>query len=165
MKKQINQVAEFQKAVGIKSPKTPTVVKERVTLRNSLLREEVEETCRALEDGNVIEATDGIIDTIYICIGTAYEMGVHKVLPQLFDEVHRSNMSKFDENCKPIFRADGKLMKSDYYFKPDIKFIVENSSYVVYIYNIFKFFLWLAIFLSSIFVFVLGSKYGVKLGL
>lgn len=32
--------------------------------------------------------------------------------------VHESNMSKLDENGEPIFREDGKIMKSDLYFEP-----------------------------------------------
>jgi hypothetical protein len=44
--------------------------------------------------------------------------------PNAFKEVYDSNMSKL-ENGKPLFRADGKIMKGKDYFKPDLKqFIV-----------------------------------------
>ena len=38
-----------------------------------------------------------------------------------FDEVHNSNMSKLDKNGNPIYREDGKVLKSDQYFKPNLK--------------------------------------------
>jgi hypothetical protein len=43
----------------------------------------------------------------------------------MYDEVHRSNMSKL-ENGKPLYRSDGKVMKGSEYFKPNlIKYINE----------------------------------------
>jgi len=44
----------------------------------------------------------------------------------VYDEIHRSNMSKLDENGQPIFREDGKILKSNLYFKPEIKRILEK---------------------------------------
>jgi hypothetical protein len=38
-----------------------------------------------------------------------------------FDEVHNSNMSKLGKNGKPIYRADGKVLKGENYFKPNLK--------------------------------------------
>jgi predicted HAD superfamily Cof-like phosphohydrolase len=49
----------------------------------------------------------------------------HKI-EEVFDEIQRSNMSKLDENGNPIFREDGKIMKSNLYFKPNIKDILEK---------------------------------------
>ena len=40
---------------------------------------------------------------------------------EVFDEIHRSNMSKLDENGNPIYREDGKVVKGLNYFKPDIE--------------------------------------------
>ena len=34
-------------------------------------------------------------------------------------------MSKLDENGKPIYREDGKILKSAQYFKPNIKEILD----------------------------------------
>jgi predicted HAD superfamily Cof-like phosphohydrolase len=44
----------------------------------------------------------------------------------VFTEIHRSNMSKLDENGKPIYREDGKILKSNLYFKPQIKEVLER---------------------------------------
>ena len=38
-----------------------------------------------------------------------------------FLEVHQSNMSKLDQNGKPIFRKDGKILKGENYYKPNLK--------------------------------------------
>jgi len=45
---------------------------------------------------------------------------------EVFEEIQRSNMSKLDENGKAIYREDGKIMKSELYFKPDIKSILNK---------------------------------------
>jgi len=45
---------------------------------------------------------------------------LNKVFASAFLEVHQSNMSKLDDNGKPIFRADGKILKSKNYFKPNL---------------------------------------------
>ena len=43
-----------------------------------------------------------------------------------FDEVHNSNMSKLDSAGNPIFRADGKVLKSDQYFKPNLNQFIKT---------------------------------------
>lgn len=49
------------------------------------------------------------------------ENGFDKILIQAFEEVHRSNMSKLDENGKPIYREDGKITKGPNFFPPNLK--------------------------------------------
>jgi len=36
-------------------------------------------------------------------------------------------MSKLDANGEPIYREDGKVLKSDQYFKPNIKAILDRD--------------------------------------
>ena len=65
----------------------------------------------------------------------AYIDKVHKLLPKLFQEVHLSNMSKLDENGKPIIndgvldssKPIGKILKSKLFFEPRLKEILENG--------------------------------------
>jgi len=45
-------------------------------------------------------------------------------LDELFEEVNRSNHSKADKNGNPIFRQDGKLLKSELFSHPDLKKIL-----------------------------------------
>ena len=42
-------------------------------------------------------------------------------------EIQKSNMSKLDADGKPIYRSDGKVLKSDLYFKPDIKRVLSQT--------------------------------------
>lgn len=46
---------------------------------------------------------------------------IFDALDELFKEVLRSNNSKADENGNPIFREDGKLLKSDLFEEPNLK--------------------------------------------
>ena len=48
------------------------------------------------------------------------------VIGDIFNEIQRSNMSKLDKNGKPIFREDGKVLKGENYFKPNLKAIIEK---------------------------------------
>lgn len=129
MEKQILQVAEFHDTYGVPRAKSPMFPKgERVNLRIDLLVEEVGEVSAAAENGDIAELADGIIDCMYILIGTAHEYGFAHLLPQMFDEVHRSNMSKLGEDGKPIKRADGKVLKGPNFTLPDLKkIILENK--------------------------------------
>jgi predicted HAD superfamily Cof-like phosphohydrolase len=43
------------------------------------------------------------------------------VIEEVFDEIHRSNMSKLSPDGQPVLREDGKILKGDGYFKPNIK--------------------------------------------
>lgn len=125
MEKQILQVGEFQAAFGIESPSKPKMLtKKRAALRQSLLQEEVTE----LKDAkNILDVADAITDCMYILIGTAHEHGMADRMVMLFDEVHRSNMSKFDENGKAVFREDGKVLKPDTYSPPKLQPILERD--------------------------------------
>jgi predicted HAD superfamily Cof-like phosphohydrolase len=46
------------------------------------------------------------------------------IIEDVFDEIHKSNMSKLGVDGKPVYREDGKILKGENYFRPDIsKFI------------------------------------------
>lgn len=42
-------------------------------------------------------------------------------LPDVFDEVHKSNMSKLGDDGKPVYRKDGKVIKGPNYKKPNLE--------------------------------------------
>lgn len=137
MERQILQVLEFQKGQGLSLPEVPEMPSLlRNKLRQSLLQEEVNEIAQATEDfaqgikddhETLVETLDGIVDCMYILIGTAHEYGLADRLIMAFDEVHRSNMSKFDEEGKAIYREDGKLMKGESYRAPNLNQIVKKD--------------------------------------
>lgn len=127
MKKQIEQLREFHTAFNLPLRSTPTLVpRKEFALRQSLLSEEVTELLFAHQvDKNLTEVADAIIDSMYVLIGTAVQLGFGDVLEQLFDEVHRSNMSKLDEFGKPVMREDGKVLKSNLFSPPDFSSILK----------------------------------------
>ena len=87
-------------------------------LRISLINEELEEFKEAIKNNDLKEAIDALTDILYVTYGAGHAFGVN--LDKCFDEVQRSNMSKLDNNEKPIYNNDGKVMKGPNYFKPDL---------------------------------------------
>jgi predicted HAD superfamily Cof-like phosphohydrolase len=125
MEKQLLQVLEFQKAFNVESPDRPKMLrKTRAKLRQSLLEEEVKEL---LEAKNIIDVADAIVDILYITYGTAHEYGLADRLILLFDEVHKSNMTKVGADGKALFRRDGKVLKPETYVEPNLKPILERD--------------------------------------
>ena len=131
MEKQIKQVASFHRAFGHPVHDSVKFIPlERTMLRHSLIQEEVTELLQASASGDAVGVADAIADCIYILYGTALEWGLGDKLPDIFNEVHRSNMSKLDADGKPIYREDGKVLKSDLYTPPNLKDIVWSDKYM-----------------------------------
>jgi predicted HAD superfamily Cof-like phosphohydrolase len=91
-------------------------------LRYDLIKEELDELKEALENKDLLEVADALTDILYVTYGAGHAFGID--LDKCFEEVQNSNMSKLDENGKPIYNEAGKIMKGNKYFKPDLsKFI------------------------------------------
>lgn len=74
-----------------------------------------------------IDLLDSLCDQIVTAIGVGYMMGFDMV--GALQEVNLSNWSKFDENGNPIFNENGKIVKGENYFKPDLaKFVRSNNA-------------------------------------
>jgi predicted HAD superfamily Cof-like phosphohydrolase len=99
---------------------------QELTLRFNLMKEENEEYLEAAKNGDIVEIADALGDMLYILCGTINAHGLQDKIAAVFEEIQRSNMSKLDDNGEPIFREDGKVMKSTNYFKPDISSILEG---------------------------------------
>jgi predicted HAD superfamily Cof-like phosphohydrolase len=95
-------------------------------LRYKLMREENEEYLEAAQKGDLVEIADALGDQLYILCGTILRHGLQDKMAEVFQEIQRSNMSKLDVDGKPIYREDGKVLKSELYFRPDIKSILEK---------------------------------------
>jgi predicted HAD superfamily Cof-like phosphohydrolase len=91
------------------------------------MKEENEEYLEAVKEGDLIEVGDALGDMLYILCGTIIAHGFQEKIEAIFDEIQKSNMSKLDENGKPIYREDGKVMKGPNYFKPDLKKILKTD--------------------------------------
>lgn len=131
------RVTDFMRAVGHPSPSTPALSGVRRSLRAALILEECLETIDALgfqvidrrsnealtfadlelkstNEARWASVVDGLVDQIYVVIGTAVEMGLD--LNPFFQEVHRSNMSKVGAPET----ENGKLQKGSSYRPPQI---------------------------------------------
>jgi len=123
----INKVKEFHETFGLEFHETPNaVVSDRIVdLRHRLMQEENDEYLEACKEGNLTLIADALGDKMYILFGTIIAHGLQHKIEEVFDEIHRSNMSKLDAEGKPIYREDGKIMKSENYFLPDIESILK----------------------------------------
>jgi predicted HAD superfamily Cof-like phosphohydrolase len=91
----LNQVAEFHATFHhpiVEKPAIPS--DERCQLRVSLLAEELKELEQAIKDKDMVEIADALCDLQYVLSGAILEFGLGEKFKALFDEVHRSNMSK-----------------------------------------------------------------------
>jgi predicted HAD superfamily Cof-like phosphohydrolase len=124
----IKAVENFHDAFGISNNYNPTTELSinDIELRHRLMEEENNEYLEAAKKGDLIEVADALGDQLYILCGTILKHGLQDKIIEVFEEIQRSNMSKLDENGKAIYREDGKIMKSELYFKPDIKSILNK---------------------------------------
>jgi len=124
----ISAVETFHDSFGIQNHyelKSDLTAKE-VQLRFDLMKEENEEYLEAAKNGDIVEIADALGDQLYILCGTILRHGLQDKIVEVFEEIQRSNMSKLDADGKPIYREDGKVLKSDRYFKPDIASILSK---------------------------------------
>ena len=131
MKRQIDHVAKFHEVFKIGNAEEPVaqVDREVYELRHRLMHEENEEYLEAAERGDLVEIADALGDMMYILAGTILKHGLHDIIEDVFEEIQRSNMSKLDSNGNPIMREDGKILKSDQYFRPDIASVIRSKGH------------------------------------
>ena len=124
----IDYVQTFHDSFKIHSTDVPTVeVEDRlIDLRHKLMAEENDEYLEAAKSGDLVEVADALGDMLYILCGTIITHGMQHKIEEVFSEIQRSNMSKLDKDGNPIYREDGKVMKSNLYFKPNIGEILED---------------------------------------
>jgi predicted HAD superfamily Cof-like phosphohydrolase len=126
MQKQLKAVIEFHNTyqIGVGSKPVGEVSSEQTLLRYKLMREENEEYLEAASKGDLVEVADALGDMLYILCGTIIDHGLQYKIEEVFDEIHRSNMSKLGTDGKPIYRADGKVLKGPDFFEPNLKKIL-----------------------------------------
>ena len=113
------KVKIFMKTFGQEIKKNSSLSSEKINkLRVSLIEEELDELKQAIKDNNIKEVADALTDILYVTYGAGHAFGID--LDKCFDEVQNSNMSKLDENGKPLYNEFGKVMKGPNYFKPDL---------------------------------------------
>lgn len=149
----LNQVAEFHRTFNapiLDKPQIPS--KERVALRISLLQEELKELQEAIDQNDIVEVADALCDLQYVLSGAVLEFGLGEKFADLFNEVHRSNMSKacsneeeinetlqlYSERGEEVYteimgnkinvlrKGDQKVLKNKYYSPADLQKIINR---------------------------------------
>ncbi len=119
-----NKVKTFMETFGQEVKTKPSFSTDKINkLRYDLIKEELEELKVAMKNKDLLEVADALTDILYVTYGAGHAFGVN--LDKCFEEVQNSNMSKLDENGKPIYNEAGKVMKGAHYFKPDLKKLIN----------------------------------------
>ena len=118
-----DKVGTFMKTFGQEVKTKPSFSTDKINrLRLDLIKEELTELTEAMNNKDLLEVADALTDILYVTYGAGHAFGIN--LDKCFEEVQNSNMSKLDENGKPIYNEHGKVMKGPNYFKPDLsKFV------------------------------------------
>ena len=112
-------VGDFIEAFGQIIEPEPIIPDDMIVdLRVDLIAEEFLELREAVANEDIVEIADALTDLLYVVYGAGHAFGID--LDECFLEVHASNMSKLDDDGQPIYREDGKVLKSDNYFKPNL---------------------------------------------
>ncbi len=116
-------VKKFMQTFGQQIKEKAEFPDEKITkLRYELIEEELQELKEAIDKKDIKEVADALTDILYVTYGAGHAFGIN--LDKCFQEVQNSNMSKLDQNGKPIYNEKGKVMKGPNYFKPDLtKFV------------------------------------------
>jgi predicted HAD superfamily Cof-like phosphohydrolase len=119
------KVKNFMETFGQDVKNKPSFSTNKIhKLRYDLIKEELDEFKVALDSKDILEVADALTDILYVTYGAGHAFGID--LDKCFQEVQNSNMSKLNENGKPIYNEDGKVMKGPKYFKPDLKKIINS---------------------------------------
>jgi|TARA_B110001450_G_scaffold232622_1_gene235304 predicted HAD superfamily Cof-like phosphohydrolase len=118
-----DKVKIFMETFNQEVKKKPSFSTDKINnLRYDLIKEELEELKDAMQNKDLLEVADALTDILYVTYGAGHAFGID--LDKCFEEVQNSNMSKLDENRKPIYNESGKVMKGPSYFKPNLgKFV------------------------------------------
>ena len=87
-------------------------------VQKALIDEEWSEFHEAYHMKDDCDQLKELADLVYVC----YQFAASQEwdLDEAMRRVHESNMSKLDDNGKPIYRADGKVLKGPNYKEPHL---------------------------------------------
>ena len=103
--------------------------RQQRSTQKTLIVEEVKEFLEAEQTmingftRNESECLKELADVVYVCFQFASVMD-WDLDEALMRRVHQSNLSKLDDEGKPVLRADGKVMKGPNYQPPDLSDLV-----------------------------------------
>ena len=113
------KVKTFMETFGQEVKSKPSFSTEKINdLRYNLIQEELDELKQAIDNKDLLEVADALTDILYVTYGAGHAFGID--LDKCFEEVQNSNMSKLDNDGKPIYNDAGKVMKGPNFYKPDL---------------------------------------------
>lgn len=125
MKKQLEQVFEFNKLGGQNVSDTPRWINvNHFDLQYGLILEELSELSEAYDKKDGVEVLDALVDIQYVLLGMVNRLGLSKEFVEAFETVHINNMTKVKDSEGNIivkFREDGKILKPEGYKKVDLE--------------------------------------------
>ncbi len=125
-----DKVGTFMKTFGQEVKTRPSFSTDKINkLRLDLIKEELIELTEAMNTKDLLEVADALTDILYVTYGAGHAFGIN--LDKCFDEVQNSNMSKLDDNGKPIYNEHGKVMKGPNYFKPNLSKFVSWFKFLI----------------------------------
>ena len=130
----IKKRKKFNKAFSLPINDKPTsITHTRATLQYKMMLEELNEYRDAK---TIVDVADALIDEFEILLGKFAENGMLDLVPLLYYEVHKSNMSKLDDNGNPLINGEngvydetrpiGKVIKSKNFIEPDFAKILNK---------------------------------------
>ncbi|CAN5274309.1 hypothetical protein BH23BAC1_BH23BAC1_49370 [soil metagenome] len=126
----LNQVAEFHQTFNHPIMENPAIpAEDRCKLRVALIAEELKELEAAIKDKDMVEVADALCDLQYVLAGAILEFGLGKSFIDLFNEVHRSNMSKA---CQTKEEAEETIKFFKEQQNVDSYFTERENFYLVY---------------------------------
>lgn len=147
MNEQLLDTARFMRKGGQDVRPEPNifVTEDEARLRLHLIHEELQELSDAIGmkfsarnhtyvslsgenvvEPNYVEVLDALTDILYVVYGAYHTFGLAEAATLAWEEVQNSNMSKFPPDGKVIKDANGKVLKPDTYFKPNLKKVLDD---------------------------------------
>lgn len=123
-----NDVEQFMSAADQYIGATPHLNENneaQAKLYIDLIDEEFRELCDGFLRRHIGDVADGGADLVWVVKGLFTTLGIN--FDAVWEEVRASNMSKVSEGGKIKKRADGKILKPDTYFKPDIEKVLKDQ--------------------------------------
>jgi len=114
----LDQAKEFRDAYSVVNSPNGTLIQK------CLIDEEWSEFHEAFHLKDAHEQLKELCDLVYVCYQFAANEGWD--LDEAMDRVHKSNMSKLDENGQPIYRQDGKVLKGPNYKPPNLTDLLND---------------------------------------
>ena len=108
----LDQAEEFRQAYSLETGRN------QKSVQKALIDEEWSEFHEAYHFKEEDEQLKELADLVYVC----YQMAASQEwdLDEAMHRIHKSNMSKLGEDGKPIYRADGKVLKGPNYKEPTL---------------------------------------------